>query len=202
MQPRQASLSVQEEVNGAVIAPSLIKHFKNFLWKGVALLLSLTCLLPSPVTQKEQRTKALQKTNSFCSASIYIRCWNPKPSLPDTSGKCISSTRPIMHHHGGVGGRVGTDRRISILLRGRKKLRGSLTAKYILSYFRSFCNSRSMKKAGEGGTMEGYEQVEDTDSWRTAAAGSAVSTKHPVAGGLSGARRVTCGSMPLLFCAV
>lgn len=166
MQPRQVSVSVQEEVNRAVIALSLIKHFKNFLWKGVALLLSLTCLLPSPVTQKKQRTKALQKTNSFCSASIYIRCWNPQPSLPDTSGKCISSTRPIMHHHGGVGGRVGTDRRI-IILRGRKKLRGSLTAKYIFSYFRSLCNSRSMKKAEEGDTMESCEQVEDTDSWRT-----------------------------------
>lgn len=204
MQPRQVSVSVQEEVNRAVIALSLIKHFKNFLWKGVALLLSLTCLLPSPVTQKKQRTKALQKTNSFCSASIYIRCWNPQPSLPDTSGKCISSTRPIMHHHGGVGGRVGTDRRI-IILRGRKKLRGSLTAKYIFSYFRSLCNSRSMKKAEEGDTGGcgglwtgwGYWQLKDR-----AAAGSAVSTKHPVAGGLSGARSVTCGSMPLLFCAV
>lgn len=68
-----------------------------------------------------------------------------------------------MHHHGGVGGRVGTDRRI-IILRGRKKLRGSLTAKYIFSYFRSLCNSRSMKKAEEGDTMESCEQVEDTDS--------------------------------------
>lgn len=152
------SVSVQEEVNGAVIVLSLIKHFKNFLWKEVApSLQSLTCLLPSPVTKEEQRAKVLQKCKSSCSSSIYIRCWNPQPSLPDTSGKCISS-RPRMHHHGGVGGRVGTDSRISIL-RGRKKLRKSLTLKYMLSYFRSFLNSKSMKKAA-GRTMEGCEQNE------------------------------------------
>lgn len=107
----------------------------------------------------------MQKTNSFCSASIYIRCWNSYPSIPDTSGKCVSSTRPIMHHHGGVRGRVGTDSRIN-RLRGRKKLRESLTAKYMFSPFRSFLNSRSKKKA-EGRAVEGCEQAEDTDSWRT-----------------------------------
>lgn len=51
-----------------------------------------------------------------------------------------------MHHHGGVGGRVGTASRMNIL-RGRKKL--SLAAKYMFSYFRSFLYSRSMEKAEE-----------------------------------------------------